>query len=166
LALCKDRVGVVIELKYYGQEKRLEERVVSLVEAAGMQDQVAVISLSYRAIMKMKSLRPKWTLGLLSSVAIGDITRLQVDIFAINARFATRPRIRQIHKHDRKVVVWTVNDPVSMSAMMSKGVDGIITDKPGLAAKVRAERAELGAHERLLIQLASLIGRPPPRPNQ
>ncbi len=166
LALCKNRINVVIELKYYGREERLEERVVNIVEAAGMQDQIVVMSLSYAGIQKIKSIRPEWKVGLLSSVAMGDITRLEADFFAINARFASRAFIRQAHKRDRQVMVWTVNDPISMSAMMSKGVNGIITDKPGLASSIRKERAELDIHERMLIQLASFIGKQPIRPQQ
>ena len=166
LALCKDRVNILIELKYYGQEERLEERVANLVEAAGMQDQVVVMSLSYPGIQKMKLLRPDWSVGLLASVAIGDITRLEADFFAINAKFASRTFIKNVHKQNRKVLVWTVNDPISMSAMMSKGADGIITDKPALAAAVRNERAEMSTHERMLIQLASFIGKKPARPEQ
>jgi len=166
LALCKDRINIVIELKYYGKEERLEERVVKLVEDAGMQDQIVVMSLSYPGIQKMKSLRPEWSVGLLASVAVGDITRLEADFFAINATFANRAFIRHVHKQNRKVMVWTVNDPISMSAMMSKGVDGIITDKPALAATVRNERAEMGVHERMMIQLASFIGKEPERPEQ
>ena len=166
LALCKNRINVLIELKYYGREERLEERVAQLVDASGMQDQIVVMSLSYPGIVKMKSIRPEWSVGLLSSVAIGDITRLQVDFFAVNANFANRAFIKHVHKRERKVLVWTVNDPVSMSAMMSRGVDGIITDKPGLASAVRTQRNELETHERIMIQLASLIGRQPARPEQ
>ncbi len=166
LALCKNRINIIIELKFYGQEKRLQESVVKLVEAAGMQNQIAVMSLSYPGIQKMKSLRPDWLVGLLLSVTIGDITRLNADFFAINAKFANRAFIKRVHKRGRKVMVWTVNDPISMSAMMSKGVDGIITDKPQLASAVRKERAELGMHERILIQLASLMGKQPVRPEQ
>ena len=166
LELCKGRVKLVIELKYYGQEKHFEERVATLVEAAGMQDQVVIMSLSYAGIQKMKSIRPQWPAGLLSSVALGDVTRLKVDFFAVNAKFANRAFIRRVHNRNRKVIVWTVNDPIDMSAMMSKGVDGIITDKPGLALSVRQERKELGTHERIMIQLASWIGRQPARPQQ
>lgn len=166
LALCKNRINIIIELKYYGQEARLEERVANLVEAADMQDQIVVMSLNYPAVQKMKSIRPDWSVGLLASVTIGDITRLEADFFAINATFANRAFIRNIHKQNRKVMVWTVNDPISMSAMMSKGVDGIITDKPLLASSIRKERANMGTHERLLIQLASLIGKTPTRPEQ
>lgn len=63
-------------------------------------------------------------------------------------------------------MVWTVNDAVSISSMMSKGVDGIITDKPALASKIRTERNELAVHERMMIQLASFIGKQPTRPEQ
>lgn len=166
LELCKDRVNVVIELKYYGREDRLEERVVSIVEAVGVQDQIIIMSLSYPAIQKMKSLRPKWRIGLLASVSIGDITRLDADFFAVNANFANRALIKQVHSRGKKLMVWTVNDTISMSAMMSRGVDGIITDKPQLAISIRQERAELGVHERIMIQLASFIGKEPTRPEQ
>lgn len=166
LAICKNRVSVIIELKYYGQETRLEERVVNIVEAAGMQDQIAVMSLSYAGIQKLKSIRPEWKAGLLSSVAIGDITRLDVDFLAINANFASRSFIKMAHRRGQEVLVWTVNDPISMSAMMSKGVNGIITDYPALASRISIERAQLDTHERMLIQLASLIGHQPTRPTQ
>ena len=45
-----------------------------------------------------------------------------------------------------------------MSQMMSLGVDGIITDEPGLARQVLAARAELSAAERLLLHTAPLLG--------
>lgn len=64
------------------------------------------------------------------------------------------------------MLVWTVNDALSMSAMISKGTDGIITDYPGLAVKIREERADLEIHERMIIQLASYFGKQPIRPQQ
>jgi glycerophosphoryl diester phosphodiesterase len=114
----------------------------------------------------MKALQPEWEVGLLSSVTIGDLTRLEADFFAINANFATRSLVGIAHQRQRKVLVWTVNDRLSMSALMSKGVDGIITDNPGLAVTVKEERAEMELVERLLIQVANFLGQPPPRPEQ
>jgi len=166
LALCKDRIRVLIELKYYGQEKQFEELVVRLVEAAGVQDQVALMSLNYPGVQRVKSIRPAWKVGLLSSVSMGDITLLEADFFAVNAKFASRRFIKRAHNHKREVMVWTVNDPISISAMISKGADGIITDYPGLAVKIREERAELDVHERMMIQLASYFGKQPARPEQ
>lgn len=75
LETCRGRIGVNIELKYYGQEARFEERVVSIVEAMNMQDEVVAMSLNYAGVQKLRSLRPSWRVGLLSSVAIGDLTQ-------------------------------------------------------------------------------------------
>lgn len=40
LELCRGRVGVIIELKYYGHDQQLEQRVFDIVEQAKMVDQV------------------------------------------------------------------------------------------------------------------------------
>jgi glycerophosphoryl diester phosphodiesterase len=58
-------------------------------------------------------------------------------------------------------MVWTVNDPVGLSVMLSRGVDGIITDHPQLAVAVLGQRAALSPLERLLLYLAALFGREP-----
>ena len=158
LDLARGRVKLNIELKYYGQEQRLEQRVAELVEAHGMVDDVVIMSLSLPAVRTMKSLRPDWTVGLLSSVAVGDVTRLDADFFAINAAFASRQFVERAQGRGKGVLTWTVNDPAGMSAMIGKRVDGIITDRPGLANRVWEERGALEVHERLLVHLASRLG--------
>jgi glycerophosphoryl diester phosphodiesterase len=76
---------------------------------------------------------------------------------------ATPGFIRRSHAQGKQVFVWTINDAVSLSRMMSLGVDGVITDEPALAREVMAERADLNPAERLLIQTAVLFGRPVPQ---
>jgi glycerophosphoryl diester phosphodiesterase len=158
LAACKDRVGLNIELKYYGHDQDLEQRVVDLVEAAEMQSQIVVMSLQRNAIRKMQQLRPKWKVGLLTAVAVGDLTRLDADFLAISVTLASRKFVGKAHRHDKEVFVWTVNDPVTMSVMMSQGIDNIITDRPALARYVLEERADMNPVERLLVELAVLFG--------
>jgi glycerophosphoryl diester phosphodiesterase len=166
LALCKDRSGVLIELKYYGHSQRLEERVVGLVEAAGMADQVMLMSLSHDGIRKIRELRPEWRVGLLSSVALGNVTKLDLDFLGLNARGTSRQRVREAHRRGVLVYVWTVNDPVDMSTLLARGVDGLITDDPALARRVLADRAEASFGEKLLLDLAGVLGRKPPTPAQ
>ena len=76
---------------------------------------------------------------------------------------ATSGFIRRTRAAGKQVFVWTVNDQVSMSRMMSLGIDGIITDEPELARNVLAERAEMSSIERLLTHTAVLVGRPVPQ---
>lgn len=154
---------VVIELKYYGHDQQLEQRVVDIVERAGMVNDVVFMSLKYDGVKKMRTLRPKWVIGLLSSAAIGNLANLDVDFVAVNMGMATFRFIRRIQAVGKQVYVWTVNDPLSMSRMMSLGVDGIITDEPEMAHKVIAERSSLGSVERLLIHTAVLFGQPVPQ---
>jgi len=160
LELCKGRIGVNIELKYYGQQVRLEERVAEIVERSGMVDQVVFMSLSYDGIQTLRRLRPDWKVGLLSSVAIGNLADLDVDFLALNGRAASRHLIRQAHKRNKQVFVWTVNDPVAMASMIGRGADALITDEPALAVTVLGEFEQLEPAQRLLIQLADFFDRP------
>jgi len=159
---ARGRAKVLIELKYYGHDQQLEQRVAEIVEQTGMVKDVALMSLQYEGIKKFHALRPDWKVGLLLSTAIGNITTLEVDFLAVNMAMATSGFIRRTHLADKEVFVWTVNDQVSMSRMMSMGVDGLITDEPELARQVLKDREDLSSVERLLIHTALLAGRPVP----
>ena len=161
LAICKDRVKLNIELKYYGHDQQLEQRVVDLVKAADMESDIVVMSLKQSGIDKIRQIEPDWTVGLLTAVAIGDLTRSNVDFLAVNTGLATRSFVRSAHNSDEQVYVWTVNDRVTMSTMIGRGIDNLITDKPALAKSVLKQRAELSTIERLMIEVASLLGASP-----
>ncbi|QDU94638.1 glycerophosphodiester phosphodiesterase [Lignipirellula cremea] len=158
LDLCQGKVGVVIELKYYGHDEQLEQRVIDLVEARGMGKEVKIMSLKLAAVQKMKQLRPAWDTGLLLSVAAGDLQKIDVDFLAVNARFANRRFIQSAHRHDRKVYVWTVDDCAAMSTLIGRGVDGVITNRPATAQEVLQQRQQLSPPERLLLELAEAFG--------
>jgi glycerophosphoryl diester phosphodiesterase len=152
------RVRLNIELKYYGHDDRLEQHVVELVDKHQMQSDVVIMSLEYDGIQEMRSIRPDWKIGLLSAVAVGDLTKLDADFLAVNLGLASRAFVRSAHRSGKEVYVWTVNDPITMSAMMGRGVDSIITDEPALARSVRQQRAGMSPVERLLVELAVLFG--------
>ncbi len=157
LETARGKARVVIELKYYGHDEKLEQRVVEIVEQTDMVNATAIMSLKYDAVKKVRALRPGWRIGLLSATAIGDLTRLDADFLAVAMGMASGGFVRRAHDVGKLVFVWTVNDPVSMSRMMSMGVDGVITDEPAMARKVLVDRAELNSAERLLIHTALLF---------
>ena len=158
LETARGRASVVIELKYYGHDQQLEARVAEIVEATNMTDSVAIMSLKYEAVRKMKALRPGWTVGLLSATAIGDLSRLETDFLAVSTSMASPGFIRRARDAGKQVYAWTVNDAVTMSTMISRGVNGIITDEPAMARQVLADRAELSTPERLLLAASTFFG--------
>lgn len=165
LRLCKDRIGVNIELKYYGHDQHLEQRVVDIVEAEGMADQIMVMSLKPSGLAKIKALRPDWKCGLLLSVYVGNLQNITADFLAVNASFATRSFIKRAHKADKQVFVWTFNDAVMMSQALNRNVDGILTDRPELARQVLDQRARMNVSERLLTEIAIVFNQPTALPD-
>lgn len=116
------------------------------------------MSLKYPAVQKMRALRPDWRAGVLAATAIGDLVGLEGDFVAVSTVTATPRRIREADDADKAIYGWTVNDALGMSRMISRGVDGLITDDPATARKVLEVRAQLSAPERLLLSLADIIG--------
>lgn len=162
LDACRGRSKLNIELKYYGHDQELEQRVIDLVEEHKMEQDVVLMSLELQGVQVAKRLRPDWTIGLLTAVAIGDLTRADADFFAVNTKVATASFIQAAHRKGKQVYVWTVNDPVVMSVMISRGVDNIITDYPDVARHVLAERAAMSPVERMMLELAVLLDTTPP----
>ena len=158
LELAKGRAGVFIELKYYGHDRSLEAKVVDLVESTKTVSDIVIMSLDYGGVRKTADLRPTWTYGLLNAVAIGDLTHLDVNFLALTAKACSYGTIRRAHKHGMKVYAWTIDDPVQMSVMMSRGVDGIITDKVALARRVQEFREKLTPLGRFVVWMAGESG--------
>ena len=164
LEICRGQSWVDIELKYYGHNERLEERVAEVVERTGMVDEVVLMSLAHDLVLSMKALRPEWTVGLLTAKAVGDLTTSEADFLAVHVGIASHRFVRRAHAAGKEVYVWTVNDKLNMSRMMSRGVDGVITDHPALARQVINERAELSSAERLMVTAAFWMGLEPKEP--
>jgi glycerophosphoryl diester phosphodiesterase len=164
LELCRGRAMVDIELKYYGHNDRLEERVAEIVERTGMEDQIVLMSLANDLVLSMKALRPRWTVGLLTAKVVGDLTTRDADFLAVHIGIASPRFLRRAHAAGKEVYVWTVNDRLNMSRMISRGVDGLITDYPALARQVIEERAEMNPAERLMLTAAFWLGLDPKEP--
>jgi glycerophosphoryl diester phosphodiesterase len=162
LQFARGKCGVIIELKYYGNDVRLEERVIELVEQADMADDVMIMSLEYKGINKVRALRPNWTVGLLAAQAAGNMTQLDVDFLAVSSALLSPQLLLSANNAGKQVFVWTLNDSYSMNRAISMGVDGIITDEPALTREVLGERSDMTQTEHLLLHTALLMGRQPP----
>jgi glycerophosphoryl diester phosphodiesterase len=161
LIRCRGKARVTIELKYYGHDERLEQRVVDIVESLDMESDVAIMSLKHESVEKIRALRPDWRTGLLTATALGDLTRMDTDFLAVNTGMVNRLFVRSTHRSGKDVYVWTVNDALTMVHMMVKGVDGLITDEPALAREVITRYNDLSTVERVLLTVALWLGETP-----
>ncbi len=158
LSVVKDRSKLIIELKYYGHDVDLENRVVALVEEADMQHQIATMSLKYPAVQKMLQLRPEWRAGVLAATSVGNLSGLEGDFLAVSASNVSGRLLRQAELAGKDVYVWTVNTPAMMSRMISLGVDGLITDEPAQARMVIEYHKSLNTVERFMLRVGDTIG--------
>jgi glycerophosphoryl diester phosphodiesterase len=150
---ARGRIGLMIELKYYGPDPGLAPAVVDRVRAHGMTDEVILMTLSTTAIEQLARIAPDLAIGYVSAAAVGDLTRLPVSFLAV-ARPAVTPRLlRSAADRNMAVHAWTVNRPTTMAELIERGVDGIITDDPALAVRVRDEMLELSTPARLLLRV-------------
>jgi glycerophosphoryl diester phosphodiesterase len=117
-------------------------------------------------VANMKRLRPGWTSGLLTAKAVGDLTGVSADFLAVEKSMATRRFIRQAHRAGKPVYVWTVDDPAKMVRLIGLGVDGLITNRPGVAREVVDRYERMTEAERLLLFVVTSFGAeadvPPP----
>jgi glycerophosphoryl diester phosphodiesterase len=63
---------------------------------------------------------------------IDTARRLKAQYLISLYRFTHARNIEDAHKHDLKVIVWTINTREEMKNYRAKGVDGIATDRPDI----------------------------------
>lgn len=90
-----------------------------------------VSSLEYDCLEEIKLLNENRQTGYIMSLALGDFENLDcVNFYCIEETFINDAVINQIHKMDKKIYVWTVNETENVSKYVLLGVDGIISDYP------------------------------------
>jgi glycerophosphoryl diester phosphodiesterase len=132
----RDRTRFWIDLKggsdlYPG----IEERVVSMIEIYDVLDRVLVQSFDRTALDRIRSLNAETRLGVLTDTPplrplIGSLA--PPDALCPSADLVTDDDLTDIHAAGLDCYVWTVNEPAQMDRLIDSGVNGIITDRPGL----------------------------------
>jgi len=106
----------------------------------------------------MRLLRPEWRLGLITAIAIGNLTTVDADFLAVNGNLATALFIRDAHAADKDVYVWPIYDRIEKVRMIGRGADGLITYDPALGRRVLARLEEMSPVERLMVDVALWMG--------
>ncbi|HEY8505745.1 MAG TPA: glycerophosphodiester phosphodiesterase family protein, partial [Gemmataceae bacterium] len=161
IGLARGRIKLNIELKYFGPDRGLAAEVARLIRDERFESDSLVTSFEYDALRKVKQELPGVRTGFIVAHALGDVTRLEVDVLNVRADHLSDGLLRAAHRHGREVHAWTVNDPREMIRLMKRGVDNILTSDPDLLVRVRGEWAGLTDAERLLLASRLLLGLAP-----
>jgi glycerophosphoryl diester phosphodiesterase len=143
------RTFINIELTNYKTPRdQLVETVCMLVKKHKMQKRVIFSSFLASNLSKARSYLPEVPRGFLAlNGFLGSWARSFGFVFgkyqALHpfVKDTTQQEVLRVHRLNRRIHVWTVNDERDMRRLFGWGVDGIFTDDPQLAVRVRAETA-------------------------
>jgi hypothetical protein len=126
-----------------------------LVRQAGFTERCIITSLNQAGLARVRQLAPEIRIGQIVTVAVGDVTKLDVDLLSMSLDQVTPARVRANRKAGLATHVWTVNQPADMARMLDYGVDNIITDEPA-----KLKRPDRGARQAQRHRVAAARPRP------
>ncbi len=159
--LSRGRIKLNIELRLFGPDRGLAREVARLVREQAFEHDCLVTSFDYDALQTVKRHDPRLRTGLIVAKALGDVSRLKVEVLSVRAGALTDEMLRAAHRLGMEVHVWTVNDPGEMVRLIKRGVDNLLTNDPELAIRVRDEWASLTGTGRLILASRLLLGLDP-----
>jgi len=143
MELIKDWKGMLnIEIKsgpilYPG----IEEKLIRLIKSYRYEDQVIFSSFNHYSLLQIKALDPGMKIGLLYGAALVEPWRYaqQLGAEALHPLYhSVIPELVQGCKANAVALhPWTIDDEASIERMCRLGVEGIITNKPDVAIRVR-----------------------------
>ncbi len=127
-------------------DDNLVETVCMLVKKFNLQKRILFSSFHPRSLAKARGLLPEVPRGLLAN---DDYRALWVRSFIFyfgnyqalhpHLRTTSPQQIRRVHRLGRRLHVFTVNEEPALQKVFRWGVDGVFTDDPLLAMRVRGE---------------------------
>ncbi len=130
------------------------DRLVDVIDAADAQDRIIVgsfhndilrrFSRSAPGIAAIAGANETRLFTVLQRLGLTRLHRPLGDIYEIPPasgvfRLDTPRFITRAHALNQRVVYWTIDDPAEMRRLLERGADGIITDRPDLAAQIFRE---------------------------
>ena len=104
---------------------------------AAAEEAMPKILADIEALKKVKEIDPNIKTLYDMTVAAGNISEMTfIDGFSIEETFIDYDIVDQIHQNNKKVFVWTVNEPSNIINICKYDIDNILTDDPLTAREV------------------------------
>ncbi len=152
-----DRIGLMIELKYYGPDPELVPAVAEVLAAHQGDTEVILMSLDLAAVNALRKQLPEHRIGYVSTVAVGQVMDLDVDFLALARNRINRSVVLNARERGIELHAWTPNRIDHIADLVQLGVDGLITDYPDRALAVQREINAMSPVERFLLRFRRLL---------
>lgn len=124
----------------------IEEKILSMTRDYGMEDRVIYSSFNHYSLQRILSLNPQAQTGLLYSEGSSGMPKYahELGVSAIHPALYNLQYLGYMHQcrhYGLDVNVWTVNQKISMSECVRRGVHAMITNYPDRAVAVAKSRA-------------------------
>lgn len=147
------QIRFTVEIKQ--KDPPIEEQVIAVIQECGVADTVVLASEHDAVVNRVRSLAPT----IATNCAAGEVFEFMQKVFTEQpggyfppgqafqippeyggVTLVTPETVTAIHDSGAEVHVWTINDPDEMEKLFDLGVDGIMSDFPGLLLDVAQKR--------------------------
>lgn len=143
LECVNGNADLCIEIKSYaGSAPGIELKILFIVSHYDYLDRTTISSFNYNCLARVRELAPESSLGILVGSDVMDETleaarHLAANSIQVQKQFVTGDLLSQAWDEGLDVYVWTVNELREMEALISVGVQGLISDFPKRFRKLR-----------------------------
>jgi len=135
LDLIEGKAGINIELKGPGTAARVASLIEQiLTRTSWCRDQLIVSSFDHPELLAFAQMMPEIRVGALTGgIPLGYAEFAeQLNAWSIHAsmEFLNRDFVKDAHRRDKKMFVYTVNHPDDYARLRQLGVDGVFSDFP------------------------------------
>ncbi|MFF2177825.1 glycerophosphoryl diester phosphodiesterase membrane domain-containing protein [Lysinibacillus sp. NPDC058147] len=135
-------VSLLIELKVHGKETEdILPKLVEKLRAYKVLDTYYVQSSDPQKMTQLKKLAPNLRVGIVYALNIGPMDET-VDFISLEEAWVTDQLISEMKQQKIDLFVWTLNKDQSLQDFIRKNVNGVITDLPDIALKIRKKQNE------------------------
>lgn len=133
-------VSLLIELKVHGKETEdVLPKLVEKLKAYKVLDKYYVQSSDPQMMSQLKKLAPNLRVGIVYALNIGPMDET-VDFISLEEAWVTDQLIAEMKQQKTDLFVWTLNNDQSLHDFIRKNVNGVITDLPDVALKLRKKQ--------------------------
>ena len=129
----KNKVKFNFHLKVRDKDRVLPKEVAKLIDKYDMNSDVIITCSKKEIIENYKKENPKSKTGLIVGKNIEKIENVNCDLISIKYDLLSIELVQKLHKNNKEVHVWTINNIDKISHAIDLNVDNIITNDVILA---------------------------------